>query len=282
MGPFSLTCPSPARPCLLSRWTPPSHFLPPRPDGPLSQHLDGVSSEPRREAGSRGVTAEQRGSGPGTVRTSVLGAGSSLASCGEGTRAGGPLGPRLAGARGKWAGDHLSRLCQGGGPGLQKPRLQTMGSEGRTHPRHSPAGCPHPGSSHSSVGVLFGWVQPPGCIGGLGSQRAPAQPRVTFLAIGPPASCCVNPAPQLWVYPSTFMNFCIRACRVPCAGLSQDVGLSPCRVYPPPPARPACCLAGACQGSGGRDPWHTGSASTMGSMQPWLQRTQGHRSGAPA
>lgn len=54
VGPFSLTCPSPARPCLLSRWTPPSHFLPPRPDGPLSQHLVGVSSEPRREAGSRG------------------------------------------------------------------------------------------------------------------------------------------------------------------------------------------------------------------------------------
>lgn len=206
----------------------------------------------------------------------MLGAGSSLASCGEGTGAGGPLGPRLAGARGRWDGDHLSRLCQGGGPGLQKPLLQTMGSEGRTHPRHSPAGCPHPGSSLSSGGALSGWVQPPGCIGGQGSQTTPAQPRMTFLAIGPPASCCVNPAPQLWVYPSTFMNFCIRACRVPCAGLS------PCRVYPLPPRQASLLPGRACQGSGGRDPWHTGSASTVGSMQPWLQRTQGHRSGAPA
>lgn len=67
------------------------------------------------------MTAEQRGSGLGTVRTSVLGAVSSLASWGEGTGVGGPLGPSLAGARGRWAGDHLSRLCQGGGPGLQKP-----------------------------------------------------------------------------------------------------------------------------------------------------------------
>lgn len=33
VGPFSWTCPSPARPCLLSRWTPPSHFLPPPPTG---------------------------------------------------------------------------------------------------------------------------------------------------------------------------------------------------------------------------------------------------------
>ena len=125
-----------------------------------------------RGLGAREATAKQRGSGPGTVRTSVLGAASSLASWGEGTRAGGPLGPSLAEAGG-----------QEGVLGCRSPRLQTVGSKGCVQPRPSPAGCPHhrpspagcphPGSSHSrlppprvfpsSVSVLFGWVQPPGC-----------------------------------------------------------------------------------------------------------------------
>lgn len=173
----------------------------------------------------------------------------------------GPRGQRQVGGR------PPLRALPRRGPGLQKPRLQTVGGEGLIHPRPSPAGCPHPGPSHSSIRVLFGWVQPPGCREAW-EVRAPAGPRVTFLAVGPPASCCMNPARQLWVRPLALMSFCIRACRAHCSELSQDAGLSPCRVCPP--GQPAAWKGGArAVGSG--------PLGTLGLHLPWAHRSPGDR-----
>lgn len=82
-GPFLLDVPKPRQALLTLQVDPPQPLPPTTPHRPLSQHLVGISSEPRGGGWEPGeATAEQRGSGPGTVRTSVLGAGSSLASWG--------------------------------------------------------------------------------------------------------------------------------------------------------------------------------------------------------
>ena len=60
VGPFSQTCPSPARACLLSRWTPPSHFLPPPPTGHCPNIWSGFPV-------SRGAGAGSQGGNCGTV-----------------------------------------------------------------------------------------------------------------------------------------------------------------------------------------------------------------------
>ena len=82
-GPVLSDVPKPRQALLTLQVDSPQPLHPATPHRPLSLHLVWVSSEPRGGGWEPGeATSEQRGSGSGTVRTSVLGAGPSLASWG--------------------------------------------------------------------------------------------------------------------------------------------------------------------------------------------------------